>query len=459
MPYNPIASDEAGGAGGTCVLRGCVPKKLFVYASEYREAFSDAEGFGCAPPGLGAGPREPPAIRQGDCPKGISAAARRGTAGVELSCLDRPLGFTLRRAGFLAGCVAFHCRWQLGGQPALDWPTFLSKKNAELQRLNGVYMNLLNNSGVDVGAGAGRGRQPPTEGTAALHACQAAALLLARMPGPHLPCRLACQPPRHEAAAGRTHAAHPGLLHIQCTPCCFSRLTTPTNGPSPHFPTARQYIEGRGKLVDAHTVDVGGRRVTARNILIATGARAFVPPFEGHELCIISDNALEVPEVRRLVAQAAGEAGVSAGWYTARVRLPRGSCAAPVPRILRSVSTFPCAKRPRAERPLATPVLSRWPLRACSVVHRLGHAQHGPCPFLQTPPHPTPPHSTPTHPPTHTHPHPHTHTPPPTHYPRPRAPRRAGAQADCCPRRRLHRRRVCRHLCRPGLRGAPGVPR
>ncbi len=51
MPYNPIASDEAGGAGGTCVLRGCVPKKLFVYASEYREAFSDAEGFGCAQQG------------------------------------------------------------------------------------------------------------------------------------------------------------------------------------------------------------------------------------------------------------------------------------------------------------------------------------------------------------------------------------------------------------------------
>lgn len=46
MPFNPIASDEAGGAGGTCVLRGCVPKKLFVYASEYREAFSDAQGFG-----------------------------------------------------------------------------------------------------------------------------------------------------------------------------------------------------------------------------------------------------------------------------------------------------------------------------------------------------------------------------------------------------------------------------
>lgn len=50
MPYNPIASDTEGGAGGTCVLRGCVPKKLFVYASEYRETFADAQGFGCALP-------------------------------------------------------------------------------------------------------------------------------------------------------------------------------------------------------------------------------------------------------------------------------------------------------------------------------------------------------------------------------------------------------------------------
>jgi len=32
--------------GGTCVIRGCVPKKLFVYASEYSAHFSDAEGFG-----------------------------------------------------------------------------------------------------------------------------------------------------------------------------------------------------------------------------------------------------------------------------------------------------------------------------------------------------------------------------------------------------------------------------
>jgi glutathione reductase (NADPH) len=32
--------------GGTCVIRGCVPKKLFVYASRFRDDFEDAEGFG-----------------------------------------------------------------------------------------------------------------------------------------------------------------------------------------------------------------------------------------------------------------------------------------------------------------------------------------------------------------------------------------------------------------------------
>ncbi|MFB9952611.1 glutathione-disulfide reductase [Rhizobium puerariae] len=32
--------------GGTCVIRGCVPKKLFVYASQYAEHFEDAAGYG-----------------------------------------------------------------------------------------------------------------------------------------------------------------------------------------------------------------------------------------------------------------------------------------------------------------------------------------------------------------------------------------------------------------------------
>ena len=32
--------------GGTCVIRGCVPKKLLVYASRFRGEFEDAAGYG-----------------------------------------------------------------------------------------------------------------------------------------------------------------------------------------------------------------------------------------------------------------------------------------------------------------------------------------------------------------------------------------------------------------------------
>ncbi|QQN62313.1 glutathione-disulfide reductase [Bradyrhizobium diazoefficiens] len=36
--------------GGTCVIRGCVPKKLLVYASRFAHDFRDAEGFGWTVP-------------------------------------------------------------------------------------------------------------------------------------------------------------------------------------------------------------------------------------------------------------------------------------------------------------------------------------------------------------------------------------------------------------------------
>ena len=41
-----VAVAEESRYGGTCVIRGCVPKKLMVYASGFHEAFEDAEGFG-----------------------------------------------------------------------------------------------------------------------------------------------------------------------------------------------------------------------------------------------------------------------------------------------------------------------------------------------------------------------------------------------------------------------------
>src|SRR6201999_3178309 len=36
--------------GGTCVIRGCVPKKLLVYASHFHQEFEDAAGFGWTVP-------------------------------------------------------------------------------------------------------------------------------------------------------------------------------------------------------------------------------------------------------------------------------------------------------------------------------------------------------------------------------------------------------------------------
>jgi glutathione reductase (NADPH) len=41
-----VAIAEQAEVGGTCVVRGCVPKKLLVYGAEFGQAFRDAKGFG-----------------------------------------------------------------------------------------------------------------------------------------------------------------------------------------------------------------------------------------------------------------------------------------------------------------------------------------------------------------------------------------------------------------------------
>lgn len=69
--------------GGTCVNVGCVPKKLFVYASHFHEDFAAAKGFG----------------------------------------------------------------WTTG-EPQFDWAHLRAQKNQEIERLQGIYGNLLGNSGV-----------------------------------------------------------------------------------------------------------------------------------------------------------------------------------------------------------------------------------------------------------------------------------------------------------------------
>ena len=72
--------------GGTCVNVGCVPKKLFSYASQYRQDFQDAKGYG----------------------------------------------------------------WEFTEAPAFNWTTLRENKDREIARLNGIYLSMLQNTGVEV---------------------------------------------------------------------------------------------------------------------------------------------------------------------------------------------------------------------------------------------------------------------------------------------------------------------
>lgn len=75
---------EAAALGGTCVNVGCIPKKLYSYAAEYRAAFEESHGFG----------------------------------------------------------------WRTTGAPQLDWAALKRNRAQEITRLNGVYEGLLTNAGV-----------------------------------------------------------------------------------------------------------------------------------------------------------------------------------------------------------------------------------------------------------------------------------------------------------------------
>ena len=41
-----VAVAENAALGGTCVNVGCIPKKLYSFASHYAESFEEAQGFG-----------------------------------------------------------------------------------------------------------------------------------------------------------------------------------------------------------------------------------------------------------------------------------------------------------------------------------------------------------------------------------------------------------------------------
>ncbi|WP_431475100.1 glutathione-disulfide reductase [Marinobacter sp. KM021] len=82
-----VAVVESRYLGGTCVNVGCVPKKLFVYGAQVHDELEDAAGYGWRVP------------------------------------LD---------------------------QVSFDWPTLVANKNAEIERLNGIYGRLLENAGVEI---------------------------------------------------------------------------------------------------------------------------------------------------------------------------------------------------------------------------------------------------------------------------------------------------------------------
>jgi glutathione reductase (NADPH) len=57
--------------------------------------------------------------------------------------------------------------------------------------------------------------------------------------------------------------------------------------------------EARARLIDAHTIEVGGERVTAANILVATGGWPVVPDIPGKEHAITSNEAFHLPDLPR----------------------------------------------------------------------------------------------------------------------------------------------------------------
>lgn len=78
-------------------------------------------------------------------------------------------------------------------------------------------------------------------------------------------------------------------------------------------------VRGYGRFVDAHTVEVDGRRLTAPNITIATGGQPVRPRIPGAELGITSDGFFELDyQPKRVVVVGAGYIAVEiAGMFRA----------------------------------------------------------------------------------------------------------------------------------------------
>ena len=67
-----------------------------------------------------------------------------------------------------------------------------------------------------------------------------------------------------------------------------------------------ELIDGRARLIDAHTVAVGDSRYTAAKILIATGGWPHIPKFTGSELAISSNEVFDLSEFPKRLAIVGG---------------------------------------------------------------------------------------------------------------------------------------------------------
>ena len=91
-----------------------------------------------------------------------------------------------------------------------------------------------------------------------------------------------------------------------------------------------EIFDSHAVFVDNHTLDVGGKRVTADKILIAVGGRPFVPEFGGSGHVITSDDAFFLPELpERIVIVGGGYiavefAGIFSGLGAQVTQLYRG---------------------------------------------------------------------------------------------------------------------------------------
>ena len=65
-------------------------------------------------------------------------------------------------------------------------------------------------------------------------------------------------------------------------------------------------MEERGRIVDPHTVEVGGKRYTAKHILVATGGRPLKPDVPGAHLGMTSNEALDLEVLPKHVVVVGG---------------------------------------------------------------------------------------------------------------------------------------------------------